>query len=197
MKKLTIVIFLLGLTQNIFAQKNTHNFEEEIKKMLQEHRQQMHQMFNNFFSDDFFGPNHDPFTEMEKMRERLKGNFAPQFDNWYQQRFGGELGEIKQREDDKFIYYDIQLDNINKDALNIKVENDEVKISGQIISETTTPDQKNKVVSSFSRSFPVPTNADGAKVEIESKDNIITLKFPKVVGKKEGKTIPLQQNLRI
>jgi hypothetical protein len=81
------------------------------------------------FSDDgFFDHSGDPFADMEKMQERMMKQFQDR-ENSSHSLFGFghgqdgavEAGEIKKREDDKFVYYDISIKGLNRQKLKVNV----------------------------------------------------------------------------
>ncbi|MCB9091190.1 MAG: Hsp20/alpha crystallin family protein [Halobacteriovoraceae bacterium] len=148
--------------------------------------------FDKTFDDDFFGKDFSPFKQMEKMRENMNRLFEDQFnnsldnkyfDNWFEGRFGGSVFDIGESEDDKFVYYRIQLDGVDQNNLKIDVSNGQLNISGVINKESEKSSQgslsKSRVSQSFKRSFPVPLGVDADKVEFETKENEIIVKFPK------------------
>ncbi len=191
----TLIIFTIS--QVAFAQTkdktNKLQNSQDIEEIFKREHQLMQKMLNEFFDDQFFdrrGFNSDPFEDMKKMREKMRNlfnennnSFDNLFDSWYGDKFGGSMGEIKSHEDKNSVYYELDIDNINKESLNIKVENNIVKISGktEILTQKEDGKTKSKSIQSgqFQRSYPVPDNVDASKVIIESKDNKVILKFPK------------------
>jgi HSP20 family molecular chaperone IbpA len=154
--------------------------------------QDQNKLFSNFdtvFDDDFFRQN-DPFEEMRKFREQLGRRvqnpkrqdsfFANPFDSWFGNRFGGgSVADISKREDEKFVYYDIHLDGLEGSTLQANVENGYLTVSGEVKRQIGT-NSGSLMHSSFRRSFPLPTNIDGKKMEMSSAKDQITLKFPKL-----------------
>lgn len=147
----------------------------------------MNSLLDQFYGDDFFGNTHDPFERMRKMRNHMMKDFdaledgGGLFDSWYRKRFGGgNAGEITQREDKDYVYYDIAIKDLNKEKLNVKVENGQISISGQIEKKTQENGDATLFSSSFHRSFPAPSEVDDKKVQMESSQDKLTLKFPKL-----------------
>lgn len=157
-------------------------------------RSQVDPFLNDLFNDDFFSHPADPFQEMRRMRERMKKHFDQDegggggvFDRWWTKRFGGgDSGEIKQREDKNFVYYDLYTKNVNPEKLKVKVENGQITIDGQVEHKSEEGNNQSFFSSSFHRSFPVPPEVDGNKVKMEQEKDRLVLKFPKV---EPGKTI--------
>jgi HSP20 family protein len=149
-------------------------------------------LFDDFFNDDFFNNQMNPFEEMERMRKEMQehfkdfdNSFPQEFNNWFTDRFGGgNTTDIEVREDDKFVYYEIEVDGFNKEGLKIDIENNTVTLSGEIevVNETTREDggiSRSKSLSKFHRSFPAPKGVDTYKAKIEIKDKKVVIKFPK------------------
>jgi HSP20 family molecular chaperone IbpA len=113
--------------------------------------------YDNFFNEDFFDKSRDPISQMKV-----------------------SVGDIKLREDEKNIYYDISIAGIDPKNVDVKVENNEVYVTGKVERKSDTKDEDSYFSSSFHREFPVPANTDSRKVEIENEKNKVTLKFPKV-----------------
>ncbi len=142
--------------------------------------------------EDTFLHDDDPFSAMEKMRERMFKGFG-QFDAFENDffdrsfsRFGsGHSYSLNQKENDENLIYEINLkDGVDGKTLDIKVEDGLVTISGQTKNQS---DAQNDVhnsffssSSSFSQSFSLPDYIDAEKVQIQNSKNKITLTFPKI-----------------
>lgn len=113
----------------------------------------------------------DPFQEMEQMQRQMMKNFAriP--------TAGGAAssGEMNVREDEKYVYYDIDTGSATPTNFNVKVENGQVTVSGTVEEKSDAA----AVSSSFERTFPAPPNTDTRKVEFDNQSGKIILKFPK------------------
>ncbi len=96
------------------------------------------------------------------------------------------VGEIKRREDEKFIYFDLAINGLKDTKLEVKVRDGILEISGNIEQEKTEQGPhsqfKSKSVERISRKIPVPENVDVDKMEIETKKDHIIIKFPKTRG---------------
>ncbi len=148
----------------------------------------MDPLFDQFFNDDFFDRSRDPFEEMRQMRERMMRQFEPEeggepFDSWFQKKFGGgKAGDIRKREDEHFVYYDILIEGLKPEKVNINVENGQLSVSGQIENKSEENHSGSYFSSTFHRSFPVPTNVDSNRVQMEQIQGKIIVKFPKIEG---------------
>ncbi|ODS33037.1 MAG: Hsp20/alpha crystallin family protein [Candidatus Scalindua rubra] len=150
-------------------------------------------MLDSFFDDDFFRSKKSPFEEMEKIRERMMRQFESHsgdskggiFDSWFKKKFGGgNPGEIKQREDDDFVYYDITIKDLVNQKLDIQVQDGQITISGTIEKKSSDKEDKENsrqyFSSTFHRSFPVPYGVDDTKVQIDQDGEKVIIKLPKI-----------------
>lgn len=92
----------------------------------------------------------------------------------------GSLGELKSREDNQNIYFDLPLDGIDENTLDVKVSGGQINISGENVQESKGSHSTMSFRSSFHRSFPIPPNADIKKVQIKKEENKIVIRFPKL-----------------
>lgn len=184
-----LACFVLGIGVVLLAQKYLLKSKDDlISGSPSLHAMQsMNSLFDQFYNDDFFSSSRDPFDQMRKMRERMMKEFEePEkgrglFDSWYKDRFGGgDAGEIKKREDKDFIYYDIAIQGLDKEKLNVKVADGQINITGQIEKKSEEGGSTSFMSSSFHRSFPAPPEVDANKVQMEQSEGRLTLKFPKV-----------------
>ncbi len=155
-------------------------------------RKRLDRFFDDTFDNDFFDPHFSPFKQMEKMRENMDKLFEQHFggrdhsqlfDSWFNDKYGGSVFDIEQEEDDKHVYYKIRLEGVDQNNLKIEVEDGMLNISGDIV-ETREEASRGTISKSnfrqhFYRSFPVPANVDADKVQFETKEDIIIVKFPK------------------
>ncbi len=113
----------------------------------------------------------DPFEQMRKMQEQLRRSMLHGMNGMH-----ANTGEIRQREDKDFVYYDISIKGLDPRKLNVKVSDGQVIVDGQ----TQSGDQGAAFfTSSFHRSIPVPEGVDGNRVQMEQDKDRLTLKFPK------------------
>lgn len=162
------------------------NFDSILKD-----QEKLFKNFDSMFNDDFFRHD-DPFEEMRKFRERLHGEFRPKksnplfsspFDSWYEDKFGGgSVEEISKREDDKYVYYDIKLPDVEGSSVKTNVENGYLTITGEV-KKSKNADKGGGVhsfyQSSFRRTIPLPEDVIGEQMEMVSEKDKLVLKFPK------------------
>lgn len=168
--------------------------QDQLIRQLFEQQRDMEKGFDSFFNDDFF-TSKDPFETMRQFREKMDQQFQElddkagtpsPFDSWFSRRFGGgSIDDIKQRSDDKYLYYEITVDDIEATTLNTRVENGMITIEGETRKQLQDSEQgQNKssqsfMSSRFTRSFPLPAQVDADKIITEHKGNTIVLKFPR------------------
>jgi len=125
----------------------------------------------------------DPFEEMRQAQEKMLKSFGG---------FGGlggvfgqaqplemDSGEFRVREDEKFVYYDLDFNGQVLEDLQVKLEDGQVSISGRLEMNNEGTGGGAVMSSSFHRSFPVPENVIAEKFEIEQNGGKILIKFPK------------------
>lgn len=175
------------ITQNEKTASALNSFKQKEK--------QVHSLLNDFFSDDFFQKDPDPFEEMKKMRKKFQHFFDESdffhedqkfdsfFDNWYGKKYGGFLNDMKQSEDKDFFYYEFAIPGIKSDQIEVTTENGTLKIKGEINNEITQNDENRKSYqkssSSFYRHLPLPEDADDKNVQVLPQKDKILIKIPK------------------
>ncbi|MCO4793984.1 MAG: Hsp20/alpha crystallin family protein [Bacteriovoracaceae bacterium] len=162
MKTLTLILSFLFLLNAHAQPGKAKTLDEEMadsfsrmRKMMQAQGQMMNQMMNSLVTDK-------------------------DFDN-----FGSALGggpKVVRKDEKKSINYELHLEGVDKDSLNIVVENGLVRISGETKVEQIDESQNSKSrrvsISSFSKAFPVPQGAEESSFSVEEKDkSILLLKF--------------------
>ncbi len=92
--------------------------------------------------------------------------------------FGGRKGQpaIHTREDENFVYMEVDLESFDKNSLSARVEDETVIIEGNQKSE----EGGSSMSSHFYQSFPVPMDTDSSKVDMVHENNKLVLKFPKL-----------------
>ncbi|MBF0208054.1 MAG: hypothetical protein HQK53_14340 [Oligoflexia bacterium] len=172
-----IIAFILGAVLSYGAIRYMHSKDPKIT----ENKIKMESFLNDFFNDDFFLQNNDPFQEMKKFREYWRKNLTEVygdslFNDWYSNRFGGNFGEISKTENSKTLSYKITIPGLNNGKVDVKINERQVKISGSITDKQK--DVESEIT--FKRIFPVARYADTSRMDTQVNGDIITLKFPKI-----------------
>lgn len=146
--------------------------------------------------NDFVNP-HDLFEVMTRFRERMEKqienfdneneNISDSFDSWLNTTSGGGvIDDIMRREDEKFVYYDITVKNLEAASINTKIEDGYITITGKVEKtsfgrdDEDNPNSQTFYSSTFNRTFPLPDNVDSSKMEMTSEEGQkVILKFPK------------------
>lgn len=87
--------------------------------------------------------------------------------------------KMNTREDEHFVYMEIDLKSFDQKSLNAKVEGQTVVIEGDQKRE----EEGSSFTSHFFQSLPAPMGTDPSKVEMSHENNKLVLKFPKVKEK--------------
>ena len=142
------------------------------------------------FSIPFFS---DSFKEFQKMRESMLNGFdsVSGQDDFFQDlssnfsipSFPSNSIDILQKEDDKFIIYEVKGEGIDTNSINIEVTDGLVNINGRVDQKKTEEKdgQSSSVTmtSNFSQSFSIPEGVDTNDVKMEQVNDKIIIKFPK------------------
>jgi HSP20 family protein len=125
----------------------------------------------------------DPFREVGLFRGLSPFRDIP--------RLGGSLPEAAARwapsidvaEDDDNFVVTVELAGAKKDDVTLEVHDNVLTIRGEKRSEREEKNEQRRYVErcfgSFSRSFTLPTNANGEKVHASYADGVLTVEIPK------------------
>lgn len=160
-------------------QKKLMTQEEWMQQQMEEHRRDMEQLFGSMFNDD------DPFESINKMRERFEQAFG-QGDNL--DSLGGpklKLGLteawITSREDDNFEIYELDAKKVDKEKLEIKIQDGMISIKAQSKVDAR-PKSTFQTISQMQQSFSLPRGVKDSDVKITEQDDRIIIKVPKYPG---------------
>ena len=154
------------------------------------------EFMDDFFSRPFFDHSRDPFSEMERMRNRIdeelrdlqrpqQGSlFGNRFDRWFGDRFGNRsAGNITMREDDDYIYYELNLGDEVDGETDVTVEDGVITISGRTEARTESSrggtSVESRSAATFLQKFPLPPGTDPASVHVEDADGTVTIRIGK------------------
>jgi HSP20 family protein len=157
---------------------------------------------NDPFSNSGFD-SYDPFQEMDQIQQMMNRMFRDSFSR-------GAIGRGMARqnfyepaldvEDTKTAYL-IRLDlpGIDKDKINVKIQNNLLTVSGERKSEKEETQENGNFYrmernfGSFMRSFPIPADADSNTMTAENKNGVLTIRLPKL---KNATTAP-EKNIAV
>lgn len=120
------------------------------------------------------------FKEAEKNMMALQNFDQMGSPGFHQAQSFGGVGDVTQREDDKFIYLDIDFKGQKPKEFKVDVRHGQITVSGLVEHEENTSGFAGSVTSSFHRSFPAPENAKVTTYKLEEGSDKITIKFEKI-----------------
>jgi len=136
--------------------------------------------------------NWDPFKEMEELQDRLSGLIRTDWGRWPRQEKGE--GQEKMRltewsplvditEDEKEYLITAELPEVKKEDLKVTVENGVLNITGERRFEKEEKGKRyhrvERAYGTFTRSFTLPEDADGGKVNADFKDGVLKVHLAK------------------
>jgi HSP20 family protein len=138
----------------------------------------------------------DPFEEMRQIRSMMNRMFDDSFERMEAPNASITYiprTDVKELPNEYRIVLD--LPGIDKDKINVKVEGNVLTVSGERnVSNEETKDQEGRTVyksqrsfGSFLRTFPLPADADTARLTAESKNGVLTVVIPRLANKDEKK----------
>jgi len=119
----------------------------------------------------------DPFRELLTMQQRMLRTVGPEEADttW------SPAVDIFEKGEDLVIR--AELPGIEKDAIEVRVENDTLTLSGSRERDSELQDEHvyrlERVHGSFERSFRLPKSVDASRIEAEFKNGVLQVKLPK------------------
>ena len=90
---------------------------------------------------------------------------------------------IESKEDDKNYYFEIDLTNIDQNSLKMDIKDGYLYVTGEMKKETQEQSNmgvsSSMVISSFSKTVPIPSDANPKKAKIEQHDAVLPITLPK------------------
>lgn len=175
-----IFFITLFLTFNSFAQSNSgaSSQDEQFNKQLEEIMNARAEMLKALMDDS-------SSSGLEKRMEEMMRRFSNQGDFGFGQMEGAVVGEYDWTETDTSKILKIKVKQIKDKPLDIKIENNEIKIKGEVESTEMRGRQKIARKVQFERTFEMPDGIDKTNPEFENgKDGFMQIKFKKLTAKK-------------
>lgn len=154
--------------------------------------------------------------EMRRMHERMQRDFPRAFDDYrFKQRcqpfidrdfFGGPFHEpdrggfyvrMDVEETDTAYIVRCDLPGMEKETINITLEDNVITIEGERETKTEEKDSKGNIIyrersyGAFSRSFTLPENVKPEKIKSTYEKGVLTINIPKAESRKKPKTIKI------
>jgi len=124
---------------------------------------------------------YNPFAELEEIRSRFEQVLNSAKEDRKDLAF---IPTVNTREGDDAYYIEVDLPGVEKEDINIDVNNEILTISGvRRLKEEQKEESFYKVESmygKFERSFSLPEDVDTDKIEAEQKNGVLEIKIPKV-----------------
>jgi HSP20 family molecular chaperone IbpA len=206
-------IFLLaGIGGTLLTQSFAHKIDNDSYKkgstqdqqikMLQAWQKEVNEWMKNShakqmdksdkFFDDFYSDSYDPFSDMNNIHKRMRERFS-NFDKLFNNNFddftkpnyssSSSRTSISQKEDDEFVYYQLNFKGFDKDDISVKIEDKILSFAAKKLEDRTSEDKnsksRSKMGSNFLYSFSVPKNVDLNNPEIVKENGKIVVKFKK------------------
>ncbi|MEI8344564.1 MAG: Hsp20/alpha crystallin family protein [Candidatus Omnitrophota bacterium] len=148
----------------------------------------------------------DPFREMEEMQRRMNRLFQDSYVRGvHSPAWGGGSRtmsynpDVDIQESDNAYLVKVDLPGIDKDKLSIKIQNNQLVLSGQRETQKKRTDddgtyyQSERSFGSFMRSIPLPADVDAQAMTAKSEQGVLTVTIPKIAGAvKTSKTVPIE-----
>jgi HSP20 family molecular chaperone IbpA len=166
-----LLAFLLGLAAMWYYQETNRSDPLALDDSL----------YQDLFDDRFFERSRSPFEEMERMREEMDRMFGrstamPDFDGWFDRRFGEfPSQQISMREDDDHVYYVLDTGDQTVADVSVTTENNQVAITAKL--EEVTENSRRSF--SLNQRFPVPANVVPESATVRFEDGEIIVEFDK------------------
>lgn len=209
---IVLIFLLVGIGGTLLIHSFAHKIDDNSHKKILVHDQQikMLQAWQNDvnewikksrtkkmyrsdkFLDDFYLDSFVPFSNMGDVNKRIREKFS-NFDQLFNNHFDGyrvsnhsplsSRAYISQKEDDEFIYYQLNFRGFSKDGISVKIEDGLITFFSKRIEDSTSEDNnfksRSKIESNFFYSFLVPKNIDLYNPEIIRERGKIIVKFKK------------------
>jgi HSP20 family protein len=128
----------------------------------------------------------DPFRELNEFSSRLsnlvgRSDRKADGDDWFTRAEWSPLVDIS--EDEHEYLLKVELAGVEKDQVKVSVENGMLVISGTRSEEKVEKNRKlhrvERLYGNFVRTFGLPDDADGQKINAEFKNGILNVHLPK------------------
>lgn len=188
--------YIYSLTRKQSAQfTNPDDFTSFIHNQFQNDNKRLWANFDNYFNDNFFRKQPDPFSAMEKVHQRMenmmdasfKNPFHDSWNSWISNRFSGVNDTINTTSKETKNAYIITLTtpDLKNNQLNINVDENGISVKGDVSKLVEKKDAKGNVISqnkmeeSISEQFPIPADANYKTAQIDNQNDKIVITLPK------------------
>jgi len=131
----------------------------------------------------------DPFIQVNSLFDLFEYPGKGEYCNCYQ-----PASDI--REDEKFIYINMEIPGVNKEDVKVVFEEETLTISGEkksnFDSESSNIHRRERYTGKFNRSFPIKIDIDPSGIEAEITEGVLKISIPKVVKPEVTKEIKIK-----
>jgi len=125
----------------------------------------------------------EPMKGFERLGKRFN-EFANEFEKGISFEMGGFNPRVNISEDDKSVYFDVELPGVKKEDVKVSVNHENIlTIKGEKKSDrndVSTCCRSERTFGEFSRSFRLPDNVDTGKITANYNNGILTLTISKI-----------------
>jgi HSP20 family molecular chaperone IbpA len=155
--------------QHRLARPSAASRQMEVWNDFHQNQKQMMEHFDRMFRE---GVDEDLFKDEDPLKSFRSLQIG--------ESDGPGVGELSQREDGKYVYFDLEVDDLKSTSIQSKIENGYLTVSGVVEKKSQDEGFEKVMKSEFHRTFPLPQNIDSKKMEVVSEGHKVTFKFPKV-----------------
>jgi HSP20 family protein len=127
----------------------------------------------------------DPFRELAAIQERVNrafGEVGRRFDDDLTVRGSWTPSVDIYETDDHALVLKAELPDVNREDIDLRVENDTLTISGQKKIDSTVKEEKyhriERLYGTFSRTFTLPQTVDAGRINAEYRNGVLTVTLP-------------------
>ncbi len=178
------------------APNDTIQLMEQLREDFQNNSKKRDDIFDNFFNDNFFSQEDNPFKRLQEMQERLsksfRGNnsnpFAPGWNSWYGNKFETDDMEITTRDKKDKIVMTFKIPGLKNNTMNLDINEKRIKLGCDIEEQIEEKDQdgntlyQSKSHRHMSKILPVPDNVYTDNPKVETKDDELIITFQKIIS---------------
>ena len=156
-------------------------------RMLQDWQRDVNAWINNFHRphQNFINPHRffedfDPFFDMRQIHHEMRQRLY----NWPKSKIlNSSTTSISNHEDEKFVYYQLNLDGFDKEDVTVKIADNYLSFLANKSQNKESEDENSQLIakskSNFLYSFALPQNIDVKNPDIEKVDGKIIVRFRK------------------
>lgn len=183
MKMYAFVVIAFFLTNEVaLAQPSPQKIptrQDEFYQMIEEMRTRHREMIKSLMYDD---------VDFDSLFKQMEKSFdGRSFEDMFQGRINPIIGEYDWVNDGKFKILKLKVTQVKDKPLDIKIENQMIRIKGVVESLEPSESGKTKSVVQFERMFSLPDDVDATNPSFENKEGELLIKFPL---KKSAQPIP-------